>query len=80
MRQLLLIALLVLPATAEDLGKTLRVLRLEDRERRREALKALALGEIAPATSGSGARTRSCSTGSWTRPTTACCTPRSRCF
>jgi hypothetical protein len=48
MRQLLLIALLVLPAAAGDLAKTLRVLRLEDRERRREALKALALGEIAP--------------------------------
>ncbi len=48
MRQLLLIALLVLPATAGELGKTLRALRLEDRERRRDALKALALGEIAP--------------------------------
>ena len=50
MRQLLLIGLLVAPVLAGDLGKTLRVLRLEDRERRREALKALALGEIAPAT------------------------------
>ena len=49
MRKLLLIALLVLPASAGELGKTLRVLRLEDRERRREALKALALGEITPA-------------------------------
>jgi hypothetical protein len=49
MRQVLLIALLVLPATAGELGKTLRALRLEDRERRREALTALALGEIAPA-------------------------------
>ncbi|MHC4974098.1 MAG: HEAT repeat domain-containing protein [Planctomycetota bacterium] len=49
MRQLLVIALFVLPATAGELGKTLRALRLEDRERRREALEALALGEIAPA-------------------------------
>jgi len=50
MRQLLLIGLLVAPVAAGELGKTLRLLRLEDRERRREALKALALGEIAPTT------------------------------
>jgi len=52
MRQLLLIGLLVAPVAAGELGKTLRLLQLEDRERRREALRALALGEIAPASRG----------------------------
>jgi len=57
MRQLLLIGLLVTPVAAGELGKTLRLLRLEDRERRREALKALALGEIAPASRSEAKKT-----------------------
>jgi hypothetical protein len=57
MRQVLLIVLLVLPASAGELGKTLRALRLEDRERRRDALRALALGEIAPSSRSDVQRT-----------------------
>ena len=49
MRVLWLICLLAVPASAgPEFGKTIRALRLEDRERRREALLALARGDVVP--------------------------------
>ncbi|MHC4549533.1 MAG: VWA domain-containing protein [Planctomycetota bacterium] len=57
MRRLISICLLVGPVLAAGgLGPTLRALKLDDRDRRRAALRALALGEVAPASAGEAAR------------------------
>jgi len=50
MLRLFLLVLLAVPAAGEDLDRALRALKGDDRDRRKEALSALAKGDLVPAT------------------------------